>query len=387
MNLDLTTLIVATMVATFALAFALLLVDAQTRNHDGLAAWGWSLLSLGFTGLSFGMRLEGLEIVTVALATLFFTGGLALQLLAIARFQRGRARDIPLHFAWVPVALGVALAIALAGWTQMRYFWLSVVYAAQLALIAWCAWGPRLQGPRESARLVVVIGAGGLAIFFLARSGLVMMADHGTASASIPVDVAGSTFFAALAGVLMSTAGFLLMQKERALELFRDQSTHDPLTGVANRRSLLQQLDTYLSLANRQSNSLAFLMIDIDHFKRVNDTYGNLAGDAVLREVAKRIRQRLRRQDVVGRYGGEEFGAVLSTDVNGALVVANEIRDAFRERPVDFGGRKIGITVSIGIHSRVPEVVEGAADLMIEAAERALYIAKNRGRDRVEVSD
>lgn len=385
MNLDLTTLIVATMVATFALAFSLLLVDAQTRNHDGLAAWGWSLLCLGFTGLTFGMPLSGLEVVTGALASLFFTGALALQLLAIARFQRGRVQDVPLPFAWAPVAVGVALAVALAGWTQMRYFWLSVVYAAQLALIAWCAWGPRLQGPRESARTVVVIGAGGLALFFLVRSGLVMMADG--PGATIPAEVAGSTFFAALAGVLMSTAGFLLMQKERALELFRDQSTHDPLTGVANRRSLLLQLDTYLSLANRQSNPLAFLMIDIDHFKRVNDTYGNLAGDAVLREVAKRIRQRLRRQDVVGRYGGEEFGAVLSTDVSGALVVANEIRDAFRERPIDFGGRKIGITVSIGIHSRVPEVIEGAADLMIEAAERALYIAKNRGRDRVEVSD
>jgi PleD family two-component response regulator len=68
-------------------------------------------------------------------------------------------------------------------------------------------------------------------------------------------------------------------------------------------------------------------------------------------------------------------------------VVANEIRDAFRERPIDFGGRKIGVTVSIGIHSRVPEVVEGAADLIIEASKRALDVAKNRGRDRVEVSD
>lgn len=386
MNLDLTTLIVATMVATFALAFSLLLVDAQTRNDDGLASWGWSLLCLGFTGIAFGMRLDGLEIATVVLASLFFTGALALQLLAIGRFQRGRAADVRLPLLWAPVAVGVALAVALSGWAQMRYFWMSVLYAAQLALLAWFGWGPRLQGPRERSRLLVVLGAGALAAFFLARAVLVM-ANGGTGAGGIPADVATSTFIAALAALLMATAGFVLMQKERALELYREQATHDPLTGVANRRALLQQVDTYLSLANRQSTPLAFLMIDIDHFRRVNDTFGNLAGDAVLREVARRIRQRLRRQDVVGRYGGEEFGALLSTDVNGALVVANEIRDAFRERPIDFGGRKIGITVSIGIHSRVPEVVEGAADLIIEASKRALDVAKNRGRDRVEVSD
>ena len=386
MNLDLTTLIVATMVASFAIAFAVLLADAQTRNHDGLDAWGWSLLCLGFTGIAFGMRIDGLEIATVVLASLFFTGALALQLLGIARFQRGRAADVRLPLLWAPVALGVVLAVALSSWAQMRTFWLSVLYAAQLALIAWFAWGPRLQGPRERSRLLVVLGTGALSAFFLARAAMVIL-DSPAPGAGIPADVAAATFLASLAALLVASVGFLLVQKERALELFREQATNDPLTSVANRRSLLQQVDTYLSLANRQSTPIAFLLIDIDHFKRVNDTFGNLAGDAVLREVARRIRQRLRRQDVVGRYGGEEFGALLSTDVNGALVVANEIRDAFRERPIDFGGRKIGVTVSIGIHSRVPEVVEGAADLIIEASKRALDVAKNRGRDRVEVSD
>lgn len=387
MQPDLATLILATTVVSFALAFSVLLVDAQTRGRDGLAFWGWSQLVVGLVATVLVVQFDRAGLVTSIGATLFITVALSLQLHAVMQFQRGRAAAPPVWLVWAPAILGVALAALFTSWAQMRYFWLGQVYAFQLALLAWFAWGQRLQGPREKSRVLLVGGSLALALFFVGRSVVVILEPDTAFSRGVPPSLAAWSLFAGLAACLVNTVGFLLMQKERAVELYRDQSTLDALTGVSNRRSLLQLTDNTIALANRQSTPVAMLMLDIDNFRRVNDTYGQLAGDAVLREVGRRVRQRLRRQDIVGRYGGEEFMVLLAADVNGALVVANQIREAISEKPVDFGGRKIPVSLSIGVHARVPDSVDGATDRMIEAADRALYNAKVRGRNRVEVSD
>jgi diguanylate cyclase (GGDEF)-like protein len=195
------------------------------------------------------------------------------------------------------------------------------------------------------------------------------------------------SFFVAMSALLMNTVGFLLMQKERAVELLRDQAGRDALTGIANRREFLRQAEASVAHASRERTSLALLMVDVDHFKRVNDTYGHLAGDAVLRAVADRVRLRVRRQDLLARFGGEEFVLLLAEERSGALAVASQLQEAFRERPILIDGHSIPITLSIGAHVRTPEAVDGVVDRMIAAADLALYSAKQRGRDRIDIAD
>ena len=126
-------------------------------------------------------------------------------------------------------------------------------------------------------------------------------------------------------------------------------------------------------------------MLDIDHFKRVNDTYGHQAGDAVLREVALRIRQRLRQADLVARYGGEEFQAVLpATDQAGALRQAEHVRKAIESSPVRLTNAMVPITLSVGVHAGIPDDSPRALDGQIGLSDEALYAAKNAGRNRVE---
>ena len=132
---------------------------------------------------------------------------------------------------------------------------------------------------------------------------------------------------------------------------------------------------------------MALLMIDIDHFKAVNDQYGHLAGDEVLREVVRRITKRLRQSDLLARFGGEEFVVVLpNTDLDGACTVANDIRAAIGEMPVWIDQRSVPVTVSIGVHVGIPTADAQGTDALIAASDSALYRAKELGRDRVAVA-
>ena len=164
------------------------------------------------------------------------------------------------------------------------------------------------------------------------------------------------------------------------------QATHDALTGISNRGVCLDALRRERSRQTRESGSFAISLLDIDHFKYVNDTYGHLAGDAVLTEAAQRIKNCIRPYDTLGRYGGEEFLIVLPmADAPGALCVAERIREAFEAQPVVTEREKISITVSLGV-----AVSEGQnsfdAESLLQMADEALYRAKQTGRNRVEAA-
>ena len=135
-----------------------------------------------------------------------------------------------------------------------------------------------------------------------------------------------------------------------AREALRQQATHDGLTGLLNRSSILDFLRNELARADRERNSVAVLMVDIDKFKTINDTYGHLTGDAVLREVSSRMKSAIRRYDAVGRYGGEEFILVLpGCDGPAARQQAERIREAFVAQPCMACDRVIPVTCSIGV--------------------------------------
>jgi diguanylate cyclase (GGDEF)-like protein/PAS domain S-box-containing protein len=173
----------------------------------------------------------------------------------------------------------------------------------------------------------------------------------------------------------------------RLREALRTQSIKDPLTGLYNRRFLTETLDREIRRAVRAEQSLGILMLDLDHFKKFNDTYGHDAGDTVLREAASFLTKSIRIEDVVCRFGGEEFVVILPTaDLNASHARAERIRSKIRELAVLHQGQSLGmITVSIGV-SALPEHGTSPKELL-DAADAALYRAKREGRDRVVNAD
>jgi len=171
----------------------------------------------------------------------------------------------------------------------------------------------------------------------------------------------------------------------RAREELRFQATHDVLTGIWNRRAILDLLQREIERASRTQGLTGILMLDLDHFKQVNDTYGHVAGDAVLREVAVRITQVIRSYDFVGRHGGEEFLVVLpECDRTRALQSAERIRQAIAANPVRTDNMEIPVTASIGVTAADCRQSEKE---ILAISDAALYQAKAAGRNRTSVCD
>ena len=172
--------------------------------------------------------------------------------------------------------------------------------------------------------------------------------------------------------------------RARRFRLLRSMMTRDSLTGLLNHTRTKQQMEIEIDRARRANAPLAFVMIDIDRFKSVNDTYGHAAGDAVLKSLARLMKERLRATDVVGRMGGEEFAAVLAdTDAAGAARIFDELRLAFARIRHNAEGREFSVTMSCGV-AQFPGFDD--ASRLSNAADKALYAAKHNGRDRVETA-
>lgn len=169
-------------------------------------------------------------------------------------------------------------------------------------------------------------------------------------------------------------------------EALRTQSIRDPLTGLYNRRYLQEMLEREIRRAVRADQPLGILMLDLDHFKKFNDTYGHEAGDTVLREAASFLIKNVRAEDIVCRIGGEEFVVILPTaSLDAAKSRAERVRSRLRELTVVHQGQSLGaITVSVGV-AVVPEHGTSPKEVL-EAADAALYQAKRNGRDRVELA-
>ncbi len=162
-----------------------------------------------------------------------------------------------------------------------------------------------------------------------------------------------------------------------------DASVRDALTGAYNRDYFDTRLASELAYAKRHTAELSLIMLDIDHFKRVNDTWGHLAGDAVLVRMAGAVRGGLRLEDVFCRYGGEEFAVILrTTDLPGAALVADRIRTSVEALVTEHDGATIRVTLSAGCAS-LSECVGDAPDQLVALADRRLYGAKHGGRNRV----
>jgi diguanylate cyclase (GGDEF)-like protein len=172
--------------------------------------------------------------------------------------------------------------------------------------------------------------------------------------------------------------------------LLSEVSSRDALTGLYNRWFVMEKIDSEINRAQRHGSAMSLLMLDLDHFKRVNDTWGHSAGDHVLQSIGKLLRDSCRVYDVPGRYGGEEFCILLpETRVGNTSVVAERIRTRLESTEMSCGDETFVVTASIGIAGMdAPEAAELLSPAaLIDRADRALYSAKSRGRNRVEMWD
>jgi diguanylate cyclase (GGDEF)-like protein len=179
----------------------------------------------------------------------------------------------------------------------------------------------------------------------------------------------------------------LALANLRLRDSLKSQSIRDPLTELFNRRFLEESLARECRRSIRANRPVSVLMLDIDHFKRFNDTFGHEAGDTVLREFGSLLRSSFRGEDVACRYGGEEFALVLAdTSIEGALMRASQLRDQVHQLSITFRRQTLAaISVSVGIASLPYHA--STADALLRAADRALYRAKHEGRDRIVVAD
>jgi len=376
---DIPTMLVMTATASVTMALALAVVHA--RRREGLGLWAWALSCNAVSFVLYAGRGQIADWISMVLANVLLAIAFALALAAVCQFQQ---RATPwVHMAWPVLAAGAAFPL-LAHDGQIRPVALGLLLALQIALILRMLWRqPQTEGNRGARLLGVALAL--QAVLLLIRAALAALGfidDYGGGTAYSPIEP--PIVLLALVTTILASLGFILMTKDRADALVRHQAAHDALTGIANRRTLIQALNRDVARAIRTRESYALLMLDIDHFKQINDSQGHLTGDRVLCHVAEVLRTRLRTQDLVGRYGGEEFLMLLpDTSARGAMELAESLRQAVADTPLPHEGRPLTATVSIGVFGGRLEPGD-SWDMLIHCADQALYAAKTAGRDRVE---
>ena len=171
-----------------------------------------------------------------------------------------------------------------------------------------------------------------------------------------------------------------------AREELRFRATHDLLTGIANRGAVMDALRNEMSRQVREQRSFGVILVDIDHFKSINDTHGHLCGDEVLQVVTRRMKECVRPYDTLGRYGGEEFLVIASAaNERGTMALAERIRSAMESKPVVTQGGEVRVTASLGVAVST-SARGGDALMLLRLADRALYSAKDKGRNRCELA-
>jgi diguanylate cyclase (GGDEF)-like protein len=178
-----------------------------------------------------------------------------------------------------------------------------------------------------------------------------------------------------------------LRRLERDNQILARLAAFDDLTGLHNRRAFGEALTLEISQAAESSQSIAVLLIDIDHFKTINDRYGHLAGDQALKQAARHLQTALRESDLIGRWGGEEFCAIVSgIDRHAITMIAERLRKSVERLLIETDGGTFSVTVSVGICWQEPST-EGSDEAMLHQADKALYEAKARGRNQVQLRE
>ncbi|TAK13359.1 MAG: GGDEF domain-containing protein [Anaerolineae bacterium] len=359
-----------------------LLTRATNNALRGIQAWagGSFLVGVGFVFASFREVLP--ETLSIILPYLTAALGLTLYYRAVRQLLGQPEKDLRLWAGNLLAALALAYTTLLAPDFELRTLLLSGWLGA-LALVI----GLNLShgGPHRHDYVRFLSGVGFFVLGFLL---FLRAAFYLTPFGAAQRDFNATGFFqdAALSGVLivstLLTFSYALMHIERLTSTLGWQAHMDGLTHIPNRRSIVERLDLEILKCGTDSTPLSILMIDSDHFKDINDTYGHPAGDRTLQALAACMQAHLRGSGTVGRYGGEEFLAILpGVSLAGAIQVAGRLRAGLKECLLAEVEESLVVTVSTGAAELLAGETDGAG--LILRADDALYAAKQAGRDCV----
>jgi diguanylate cyclase (GGDEF)-like protein len=375
--IDVRTLLVLVAVADAAAA-AILWTGAGRRLRHGVAGWIASLFCRSIACVVLALSIEpqaGLFAVSGALMALAIT----LQAAALLTYE---SRHLP---TWVHSAAIAAVAVpfALVGSDAgSAILFGGVTFGTLLAALTAIAFQLRTSTGARARNVLVAAFAVGSAAFYFRGLGVMLVADPLQAFI-FPTALQSAVFVAAAGSAIAGTFAFMLLQRERADREALHLATIDPLTGAYNRSTFHEIAEREISRARRAGQPLSMIMVDIDHFRPVNESFGIHAGDELLRKIAGLIRTALRQEDMLVRYGGEEFLVMLpEVPGPGAVVVAGRIRKAVEAAALVVEGKSVALTVSVGVSARLDEGPESLESLLARA-EQALALAKQRGRNRV----
>ncbi len=370
--------------ALYALAWGLI-GSLLREERSPMLHWGAFMLLNGATLLLAGARGEPRQ-------WLFYNGANVLSLLAFASLRRGIERFLRLPSSDREQALVLLLAcgaLVLLDPSQDTASWRVVLaYGTQAYVMLRTftrAWAPLQAEFGPATRLAlgvpgVLIGA---MLAWLALRQLFDWAHPNEMQRNTAASYLLMYYY--LGGLALFNFGFMVLLTQRLVLGLRRASRRDSLTGLANRLAMDEAVERHWQQFRRRGRAFAMLLVDIDHFKQVNDSFGHPVGDQVLAQVGERLRRHARATDAVGRLGGEEFLLVMAeVTPDQARQSAERLRRAFDENPVRAGGRDLPLRVSVGV--ALAEGGDASAESVLERADSALYRAKAGGRNRVETA-
>lgn len=382
MNLDVNTLFMVTIYVEAILGLLLLFAWVQNTAIRAVAWWGFAHLIRAASVVLFGMYGAAPDLITIDLANALLFTAFAVTWTGARVFDGRPAEPVYLVTGAVLWLLVCRLPV-LADAVETRAMIASGIITAYTWLTAYEFWRGRSEQLVSRWPAIFMLFAHGA--LFLLRTPLVAVlpwspSNHMLGSVWLTV-----LSFEALLFTISIAFILLAMAKERTELRHRTAAMVDPLTGIANRRSFLQDAALLAKRHGVNPRPTAVLLIDLDHFKSINDRFGHALGDRVLEIFTDTARQSVRSSDLLGRLGGEEFSAVLyDTSCDKAVAVAERIRESFAQASQEVDGRPVCATVSIGLvhcQGAVLDVPE-----LLAQADQALYYAKERGRNRVELA-
>ncbi|MGZ8160653.1 MAG: GGDEF domain-containing protein [Methylobacter sp.] len=382
MNLDIRTMMV--MISALSLMFSglLTLAGLHAVNARGVQHWAVGSLYIGL-GLGFSytqQELAGSAWILVFGSTLM-AAGIGLQFNGIQAFKKGTCNS---YIPWL-----------LAGLVFIQNIWFDVLHpdvharvvanslVFALANVA-CARALMIpiEQPLRTAYWFTGASFAVVATMFLARAVMVFLAPPNTYSLYSQTPINPATLFVGSMAQMCLAFGLVLMLNYRLATDLQKLASSDSLTGALNRRSLEQEAARLSARCTRTGDTLAVMMIDVDHFKSINDCYGHPAGDEVLKSLTELAHKSIRTDDYFARYGGEEFCILLpSTLEKDAWMLADRLRQTYAAMAIDLGGEVLHSTISIGVSDSIHAGLEFTS--LIAAADQAMYRAKQEGRNRV----
>ncbi|HEX9389701.1 MAG TPA: GGDEF domain-containing protein [Usitatibacteraceae bacterium] len=367
------------MIATSLLLAASLWVAVGPDFRGGLGRWTAALCVYALIFALFASRGPVPEALSIIAPNSLFPVAVSLQAAALLEFY-GRRLGIWWHI--LPAFFVAVLFLLMLDSVATRMILSGTLFGG--GMLALAVLTNRLHdGVKQSARWLMMGGflLGAVALFARTLSAIIEPPDASGLLA--PGLFQALSFFAGHTVLLTTSVGFLVLHKDRAEELAQRLAVTDPLTGTFNRRTFLELAEKEIARSRRAGSALSLVMLDLDHFKRINDQHGHVVGDSVLIRFAKIVQSCLRREDLLVRYGGEEF-CVLLPDValDGAVALAERIRQSVERTGFGGGGNPLRVTVSAGVARLGREDSDNIAHLL-KRADEAMYGAKAAGRNQV----